>query len=58
MTCSTSVQIYQNYGGQQVFTSWVQTELIDSVSRLEIFCRIWLNIYSSLKFNIFFDLES
>jgi hypothetical protein len=29
----TSVQIYKNYGGQQVFVSRVQTELIDSVFR-------------------------
>jgi hypothetical protein len=34
MTCSTSVQIYKNYTGQQVFVSRVQIELINSVYRL------------------------
>jgi hypothetical protein len=33
MTCSTVVQIYKNYGGQQVFVLRVQTELINSVYR-------------------------
>jgi hypothetical protein len=37
MTCSTSVQIYKNYGGHQVFGSRVQTELINSVFRLDDF---------------------
>jgi hypothetical protein len=58
MTCSTSVQIYKNYGGQQVFISRVQTELIDSVFRWRFFFRFYLNVYPSLKFNIFFDIES
>jgi hypothetical protein len=31
---SISVQIYKNYGGQKVFVSRVQTELINSVYRL------------------------
>jgi hypothetical protein len=33
----TRVQIYKNYGGQQVFVWRVQTELINSVYRLENF---------------------
>jgi hypothetical protein len=36
---STSVQIYKNYEGQQVFFSCVQTELINSVYELENFPR-------------------
>jgi hypothetical protein len=35
MHYSTSVQIYKNYGGQKVFVSRVQTELINLVYRLE-----------------------
>jgi hypothetical protein len=34
MTCSTSVKIYKNYEGRQVFVSRVQTELYKSVLRL------------------------
>jgi hypothetical protein len=37
MDCSTCVQIYKNYEDQQVFVSREQTELINSVSRLENF---------------------
>jgi hypothetical protein len=33
----TSVQIYKNYEDQKVFVSMVQTELINSVYRLEYF---------------------
>jgi hypothetical protein len=33
MVCSTSVQIYKNYGGKQVFSLRVKTELINSVYR-------------------------
>jgi hypothetical protein len=45
MTFSTSVQIYKNYGGSQVFVSRVQTELGKLISRLAKFSRI------SLTFN-------
>jgi hypothetical protein len=37
ITCSTSVQINKNYGGQQVFILRVQTDQINSVSRHEFF---------------------
>jgi hypothetical protein len=37
MACSTSVQIYKNYAGHQVFVLRVRTELINSFFRLETF---------------------
>jgi hypothetical protein len=37
MNCSTSVKIYENYRGKQIFVSRVQTELINLVYRQEIF---------------------
>jgi hypothetical protein len=43
MDYSISVQIYKNYGGQQVFVSKIQTELINSILRLETFPEILRN---------------
>jgi hypothetical protein len=44
MTCSTSLQIYKNYQGNQVFVSRVPTELINSVPRLTtVFLQCLLN---------------
>jgi hypothetical protein len=39
MTCSTSVKINKNYGGQKLFVLRVQIELINSVSTLGKFSR-------------------
>jgi hypothetical protein len=58
MTWFTSVKIYKKYRGHKVFVSRVQTELINSVYRPWENFRIQLNVYPSLKFNIFFYLRS
>jgi hypothetical protein len=44
VTSSISVKFYKNYGGQKVFVSRVQTELIKSVLRLENFLEFSLMI--------------
>jgi hypothetical protein len=45
ITSSASVQIYKNYGGQQVIFSRVQTELINSVSSQDFFSGFSLTFF-------------
>jgi hypothetical protein len=49
MACYTSLQIEKNFGARKVFVSMVQTELSNSVSRLENFFRFLLKQIAILE---------
>jgi hypothetical protein len=51
------MQIFKNYGAEEVIVSSMQTELHGSVSRLRKFRWIWLNDYHFWKLHIFFEFE-